>query len=72
LGVQALSLPPNDKATINIKIMGKVVIAQRMKKVSVKLDKSGKVISETVREVSSAGLETKPNNTPQVIVKQKR
>jgi len=72
LGVQALSLPPNDKATINIKIMGKVVISPNMKKISVKIDRNGNVISEKVRQVSSAGLETKPNNTPQVIVKQKR
>jgi len=52
--------------------MGKVVISPNMKKISVKIDRNGNVISEKVRQVSSAGLETKPNNTPQVIVKQKR
>ena len=52
--------------------MGKVVISPNMKKISVKIDRNGNVISEKVRQVPSAGLETKPNNTPQVIVKQKR
>ena len=52
--------------------MGKVVVAPRMKKVSVKLDKSGKVISETVREVSSAGLGTKPKTDSEIVVNQKR
>ena len=73
MGVQALSLPPNDKATINIKNMGKVVVAPRMKKISVKIDRNGNVISETVKQVSSAGLETQPvKDTKVVIIEKKR